>query len=105
MPPSSNLSLSCFIGEVEQLGDQENIDNVGPADGGYSDNISKRFKTPKRINHKGETMLHVLAMKVNINVVLCYIYAYQNRCSLLYNVYSTNTTCFVRIFAICFLLL
>ena len=102
--PNSSLSCFIYIGEVEQLGDQENIDNVGPTDGGCSD-ISKRFKTPKRINHKGETMLHVLAMKVNINVVLCYIYAYQNRCSLLYNVYSTNTTCFVRIFAICFFLL
>lgn len=55
--------------EVQQLGDQENIGNVRP-----TDNISKMLlKMPKRINHKGETMLHVLAIKVNIKIVLCNI--------------------------------
>lgn len=71
--PISNLTIqqkcSRQGSEVEQLGGQENIDNVGPTDGECSDNISKRFKTPKRINHKGETMLHVLAMKGDVNVI------------------------------------
>ena len=57
---------------MQQLGDRENIGNVGPTDSGCI-HIPKTLKTPKRINHKGETMLHVLAIKVNIKIVLCNI--------------------------------
>ena len=54
--------------EAQQLDDQVNIGNVGPNDSGCT-HIPKMLKTPKRINHKGETMLHVLAIKVSIKTV------------------------------------
>ena len=67
-----NLTLlktfTFYVDKVQQLDDQENIGNVGA-----TDNIPRRFKMPKRINHKGETMLHVFAIKVNTKIVLCNI--------------------------------
>lgn len=65
------------IGNVQQLSDQKSSDSIGLS------NISKQLKTPKRINHKGETMLHVLAIKVNIK--LCYV------------IYSTDAAAWRRV--------
>lgn len=59
-----------LTGKVHPFDDQENMDNTSGC-------ISKRLKTPKRINHKGETMLHVLAIKVNIKII---IHIYHSSC-------------------------
>ena len=40
--------------------DEGDQDSIGQTDG------IKKLKAPKRINHKGETMLHLLAIKVNV---------------------------------------
>ena len=56
-----------FIDELQQLGDQGSNENMGHADS------IKKLKAPRRINHKGETMLHVLAIKVTIKALFVLI--------------------------------